>query len=96
MHGTVYVLVQEVWNLDTWSFSQILAMNLWTPALLEAIYIFIAKEEYPKDPQYIQEKRQLKRETIERERLEREAMKEHDSDWDEIVIGISDKRQSEI
>jgi hypothetical protein len=32
---------QEVWDLDTWSFSQILAMTLWAPGLLEAIYIFV-------------------------------------------------------
>ncbi|KAI5820204.1 hypothetical protein BZA77DRAFT_301799 [Pyronema omphalodes] len=33
------------WDLDNWTFGQILAMSLWFPALLEAAYILIAGEE---------------------------------------------------
>ncbi|KAI5792119.1 hypothetical protein FPQ18DRAFT_305417 [Pyronema domesticum] len=36
---------RQSWDLDNWSFGQILAMSLWFPALLEAGYISIAGEE---------------------------------------------------
>jgi hypothetical protein len=31
------------WDLDNWTFGQILAMSLWFPALQEAAYILVGK-----------------------------------------------------